>query len=207
MKYAPIAASIAAALAMTSAAPALAQSAGDIRLGVGFGVVAPADDNGSLAGGALDVNVGDDVRPTLTFEYFLRDNLGLEVLAATPFEHDIKLNGAKAGSTKHLPPTISLNYYIPTGGDMTPFVGAGINYTAFFSEKTTGSLDGANLSLDDSFGLALHAGVDFKISDKGALRADVRWIDIDTDVKVNGTKVGTTKIDPIVFGISYIHTF
>lgn len=207
MKYAPIAASLAAALALTAAIPASAQSAGDFTLGFGLGFVSPKDDNGSLAGGALDTDVDDDVRPTITFEYFIRDNLGIEVLAATPFEHDIKLNGVAAGSTKHLPPTITLQYHVPTAGKVTPFFGAGINYTTFFTEKTKGPLAGTNLNLDSSFGLALHAGLDIKISDKGALRTDVRWMDIDTKAKVNGANVGNVHIDPIVFGLSYVHNF
>src|SRR5690606_365004 len=93
------------------ASPALAQQAGDWTFSVGAHVVAPKSGNGSLAGGALDADVGDDWRPTITAEYFLTDRLGVEVLAALPFEHDIELNGVRAGSTKHLPPTVSLQYH------------------------------------------------------------------------------------------------
>ena len=51
------------------------------------------------------------------------------------------------------------------------------------------------------------AGVDFAIADKGALRVDVRWIDIDSDVKLDGTKLGTVKIDPLAYGVSYVFKF
>lgn len=206
MKYATIAATVATAMTLSTAA--LAQSAGDFTVGVGLGMVEPKSDNGSLANGTLDVEVGSNVQPTLTFEYFIMDNLGIEVLAATPFEHDIKINGAgKVGSTRHLPPTISLKYHFQNDSAITPFLGAGINYTRFFTEKTTGVLTGTQLNLSDSFGLALSAGLDYAISDKGALRTEVRWMDIDTDVRVNGAKLGTTKIDPVVVGISYVHNF
>ena len=209
MKNKIIAAVLTSALALGAGA-AMAQSAGDWTLGVGLGVVAPKDGNGTLAGGTIAVDVDDNVQPTFTFEYFVAENIGIEVLAATPFQHDISLNGLKSVRTKHLPPTVSLQYHIPTGGNVTPFVGAGINYTTFFDEKVTGgALNPATdkVSLADSFGLALHAGVDFQISDRGALRADVRWMNIDTDVKLNGTKIGTAEIDPMVFGVSYIHRF
>ncbi len=206
MKHSVLAASF-SALALMAGTTAYAQSAGDWSVGVGLGYVQPADDNGSLAGGTLDADIGDDVQLTLTAEYFIWDNIGLELLAATPFEHDIKLNGVDAGSVRHLPPTLSLQYHFDMGGNVKPFIGAGINFTGFWDEETKGPLAGTSLSIKNSFGLALHAGVDFKVSDHGALRTDVRWIDIDADVKVNGTKVGTVNIDPVVFGVSYVHTF
>ncbi len=197
-----------ALVALTCAAPAFAQSKGDFTLGLGFASVNPKSDNGSLVGGTLPLNVGSNVRPTITFEYFLKDNLGIEVLAATPFKHNINLTGlGDVGSVKHLPPVVSVQYHFPTGGPLTPFVGAGINYTAFFSEKATGALAGSQLRLDDSWGLALHLGVDYKLSEKGSLRADVRWADIDSDVKLNDTKIGTAEIDPLVVGVSYVMNF
>jgi len=45
-----------------------------------------------------------------------------------------------------------------------------VNYTTFFSEDTTGALKDSRLKLQDSWGLAAHAGVDFAIGEKGALR-------------------------------------
>ena len=197
------------ALALGAAAvPAFAQSAGDWTLGVGVHAVDPKSDNGRLAGGTLDVNVDTDVKPTLTFEYFVRDNLGVEVIAAWPFEHDVSIAGlGTVGSTKQLPPTVSLQYHFNSKGKVSPFLGAGVNYTAFFSEDTRGALEGQNLKLDDSWGLAAHAGIDFAVGQRSAIRVDARWIDIDTDVTLDGTKIGTVNIDPIVYGAAYVMKF
>ena len=82
-----------------------------------------------------------------------------------------------------------------------------MNYTTFFSESTGGALAGSKLKLDDSFGLAAHVGLDFNISPKAAIRVDARWADIDTDVKLNGAKLGTVNIDPLVYGASYVVRF
>lgn len=189
------------------ALPAFAQDAGQWTFSVGAHQVNPKSDNGSLAGNTLDVEVGSNVRPTVTAEYFVRDNLGIEVLAALPFQHDIDIKGlGKVGSTKHLPPVVSLQYHFGKG-NVKPFVGAGINYTYFFSESTSGALAGNKLSLDNSWGLAAHAGIDFKVGDKGAIRVDARWIDIDTDVKLNGAGLGTVNIDPLVYGAAYVFNF
>ncbi len=206
---------LALAVAGAFAAPAaMAQSAGDWTLGVGVHNVAPKSNNGSLDATALGLGplppteVGSSVRPTITAEYFIRDNLGIEVLAALPFQHDIDVRGVgKVGSTRHLPPVVSLQYHFANASKVTPFVGVGVNYTTFFSEETSGALAGTKLELDDSWGLAAHVGLDFAIGKRGALRVDARWADIDTDVKVNGVKVGTANIDPLVYGVAYVWRF
>ena len=198
--------SLAVALSL-AAAPAMAQSKGDWTISAGVHQVAPKSDNGTLAGG-LEVDVDSDIKPTITGEYFIADNLGIEVLAALPFKHDININGlGRVGSTKHLPPVVTLQYHFNSQGKVSPFVGAGVNYTTFFSEETTGGLAGADLKLEDSWGLAAHAGLDFKVAENGALRVDVRWIDIDSKVKLNGEKIGTVKIDPLVYGVAYVFKF
>ncbi len=203
-RYAPLA----LALAFGGlAAPAFAQEAGEWTFSVGAHQVNPKSDNGSLVGGALDVEVDSNVRPTITAEYFIRDNLGIEVLASLPFQHDINIDGlGRVGSTKHLPPTVSLQYHFGEG-KVKPFIGAGVNFTKFFSEDTTGALAGADLDLDDSWGLAAHAGIDFKVGEKGAIRIDARWIDIDTDVNLEGADIGTVEIDPLVYGAAYVFKF
>ena len=203
---------LASALAL-AATPAFAQSAGTWTVGIGAHNVAPKSNNGTLTAtplGNLAMDVGNTVRPTITAEYFITDNLGLEVLAALPFQHDIDVVGVgKVGSTKHLPPTVSLQYHFGQG-KVRPFVGIGVNYTTFFSTKTEGPIAGTNLDLSDSWGLAGHIGVDFRISEKGALRVDYRTIDIDTKVKLNGAKLGTrntVNIDPSVYGVAYVFSF
>ena len=197
---------IALAAAIVAPLPALAQSQGDWTLGFGIHSVSPQGGNSTTTPGLL--NVDDNARPTFTFEYFVADRIGIEVLAALPFEHDINLVGTgKVAKTKHLPPTISLQYHFVNDSNITPFLGVGLNYTHFFDDKGVGVLAGTSVDLDDSWGLAAHAGVDFKVSDRGSLRADVRYIDIETDVKVGGAPVGKVKIDPFVFGLAYVHRF
>ncbi|MDO5504956.1 MAG: OmpW family outer membrane protein [Pseudoxanthomonas suwonensis] len=206
-KLAPLALALVAVLA---APAALAQSAGSWSVGLGAHNVDPKSDNGSLdtALGVVKLDVGANVRPTITAEYFVADNLGVEVIAALPFQHDIDVVGVgTVGSTKHLPPTVSLNYHFGApDATVKPYVGAGVNYTWFFSEKTEGVLNGVDLSLKNSWGLAAQAGIDFAIGN-GALRLNVRHIDIDTDVSLNGTKVGTASIDPLVYGVHYMMKF
>ena len=198
---------LAASLAAV-ALPAAAQSAGDWTIGIGVHQVDPKSDNGVLANGTLPLSINSDAKPSLTFEYFVRENLGVEVLAAWPFQHDISVKGVgRVGSTKHLPPTFSLQYHFNDKGVVSPLVGVGLNYTTFFSEDTKGALAGTDLKLDDSWGLAAHVGMDIKVSERGAVRVDARWIDIDSDVEVDGAKLGTANIDPLVYGVAYVLKF
>lgn len=196
----PLAVALAAAVALALPRTTAAHEPGDVIVRLGGHNVAPDSDNGRLADGALKVDIDDSFRPSIMVEYMIGRNLGLEVLAALPFEHDIELNGAHAGKTRHLPPTVSLQWHFNPTGKFQPYLGAGLNYTLFFSEKAAGPIAGTDLKLDDSWGLALHAGFDVMRTDKWLWGFDVRWIDIDTDVSVNGAGVGTATIDPIVYG-------
>ena len=189
------------------AGPALAQSAGEWTVGIGAASVQPKGDNGRLAG-TYDTEVGNDVRPSLTLEYFVRDNVGVELLAATPFEHEVKFDGVgKVGTVKHLPPVVSLQYHFDATPQLKPFVGVGVNFTGFYDAESRGDLAGSDLRVKNSWGLAAHLGADYWINDRSAVRADVRWIDIDADVTLNGADIGQVEVDPVVAGVSYVMKF
>lgn len=199
-------AAIAAGLSMT---PAMAETAGTWTVGVGAGYVDPDSDNGTLLNGALKTEVDSDVRPIITGEYFVADNVGIELLAALPFHHDIDLKGAGysviKAKTQLLPPTLSLQYHFDNvHANVKPFIGVGANYTTFFKERI---YNGGDLDIDDSWGVAGHAGVDFKINATDAVRIDARYIDLEPDVNLNGDKIGTAEINPWVYGISYVQRF
>lgn len=183
--------------------PSLWAADGNWRFTVGAHNVDPKSDNGSLAAGALDVDVGSSWRPTITGEYLFNDNLGLEVLAALPFKHDVKLNGVDAGDVTHLPPTVSLQYHFNAGEKVSPYLGLGLNFTWIYDENSDGPIDGTDLSLSNSFGLAAHAGIDFAMQNDWFFGVDARWMDIDADVSVDGTDVGTVNIDPLVYGFYF----
>jgi outer membrane protein len=171
----------------------------------GAHVVDPKSDNGQLAG--MKASIGSDTQPTISAEYFFTPSLSAEVLAALPFKHTIRLDGQKVATTKQLPPTIGINYHFMPDAKISPFVGAGVNYTRFFNTRGTGVLDGASVKIDNSWGPAAHAGVDVQLAPRWLFTADIRWIGISGDVHVNGTKVGTAKVDPWVYGVSVGYRF
>ncbi|MGM0702553.1 MAG: OmpW/AlkL family protein [Pseudomonadota bacterium] len=213
-----LATGLVAAAAATASTQALAYGEGDFFTRVGAAHVSPKSDNGDLdlpeLGLGLPVlgtDVDDDTNLGFTLGYRFHDKLGVELLAALPFKHDINVgDGGATGSTKHLPPTVTLQYY-PLGGTdarVQPYAGIGLNYTKFFDEKATVHALGdaeVDLDLDSSWGAAGQVGLDVLINDNWAVNAAAWYIDIDTDASIEGVDVGTVNIDPWVFmaGFSY----
>ncbi len=188
-----------------------AHSEGDFILRVGAASVVPNDSSDKILGSQYELEVNSDTQLGLTFGYMFTDNISLEVLAATPFSHDIStdLVGKDIGSTKHLPPTVMVQYYFgDSQNKFRPYVGAGLNYTIFFDEGFNSTGKGAGLSdlkLDDSFGLAANVGVDYMINDKWFLNASAWYANIETEAtyKAGGAKQKTdVEINPWVFMIS-----
>ncbi len=191
-----------------SAVEAAGHKEGDFILRVGAAHISPNDDSADLL--VPNGKVGVDSATGLGFSgtWMLSDNWGFEVLAALPFKHDIvgegALSGVPIGSTKHLPPTFSFQYYPDVQSDsFIPYFGVGVNYTKFFSEEvssavrtTLGSND-VELELDDSFGIAAQMGADWKVGDDLYFNTALWYMQIETEaaVRVNGAVATTVDVD------------
>lgn len=183
-----------------SAPTAVLAQAGSWTIKAGAHAVDPKSDNGRLAN-AFDVTINRNWRPSFSAEYFITDHFGIEVLAALPFEHRVRLNGVEAAELKHLPPTVSLQYHFAPRGQVNPYLGFGVNHTRFFSIRETGPIAGTDLKLASSWGWAVHAGLDFEVSDRWLAGVDLRRIDIDTKARLDGASIGTVNVDPTVYGV------
>ncbi len=208
MKLQSLVLATAAALTMTTA---FAVPAGTWSVAAGAHYVDPKSNNGTLDNG-LSVDVDGDVRPTISGEYFIANNVGVELLAAIPFHHDITLKTGDTtidAETQHLPPTLSVQYHFD-GYDLPmnvkPFVGVGVNYTTFFKERIYLG-NGNDLELDDSVGVAGHVGLDIPFAPTEAFRIDARYMDIKTDASLNGTDIGEVDISPWVYGVAFVKQF
>lgn len=224
---------IASALALSVASPlAFAHKEGDLIVRAGAAKVSPQTDSDEITvnGGGIGgkATVQDNTQLGLTVSYMLTDNIGVELLASSPFKHRVGLKGSPAGiaalngdfaDVKHLPPTVSLQYYLmPADSAWQPYVGAGLNYTTFFKEKLTDERKAqgfSDLEMKDSWGLALQVGSDFKITDRLILNLAAWHIDLDTEATarltnaalgLNNAKVKVdVEIDPWVYmvGLGY----
>jgi outer membrane protein len=201
-------------IALALAAPvAQAHKAGDIIMRAGAITTAPNEDSGDIKLDGTKVSgtkatLDSDTQLGLTFAYMLTDHVGLELLAATPFQHTVGVKGlgagldGKLGDIKQLPPTLSLQYYpMEPSSKFQPYAGIGLNYTMFFDEDLSSNRKAqgfSNLKLKDSFGLAGQLGMDYMITDHFLVNAAVWYVDIDTKATIDGPSalgVGKTKVD------------
>lgn len=227
---------LAIALLSSLSTVTLANQAGDILIRGGLTSVNPESNKAAvLLGGSnatsASLSVDDNAQLGLNFVYFFDSNWAVELLAATPFTHDVALNdptaalggalgvpagldGAKLAEVTQLPPTLSALYYFDTGTAFKPYVGVGINYTIFFDEEFESapkSLGLSNLELDGSFGYSVQVGADYDLGDNWSVNVSARYIDISTDATfdVAGDSIGAANIDinPMVYSIMLGYTF
>lgn len=209
--------------------------AGDIVVRGGLTMVDPNSDKAgvyveALGGNTpLSIAVDDNTQLGLNVVYFYDRNWAVEVLAATPFTHDVTIydpqgvseeifgtnvDGVTLGEVTHLPPTVSALYYFDNASNFKPYIGLGVNYTIFFDEKfkdTPKSLGFNDLDLDGSFGLSAQVGADYQLNNKWQVNASVRYIDINTEANfkigdsINGS--ADIEVDPMVFSVMLGYKF
>lgn len=192
-------------LAMT-AGEAFAQEAGPWLVRARIEHLAPANRSDPIGGaGASDrLSVSDKTIPELDISYFLTPNVALELVLTYPQKHTVRLDGADIGSFKHIPPTLLLQYHFLPGAQFDPYLGAGINYTNISSVKLLG---GAGSLEHSSVGLALQAGVDYRIDRNWSINFDVKKVQIGSDVFIAGAKASAVKVDPLMIGVGLGYRF
>lgn len=192
-----------------------AHEAGEFFIRAGSATVRPTEGADGTLGHLGGFNVSNDTQLGLTFTYMATENIGVELLAATPFRHKVgtQLTGDIA-TVHHLPPTLMAQWYFgDSSSKLRPYVGVGVNYTTFFNTdvnkkgKETGVSD---LSLKDSWGAAGQVGMDYLINRDWLINMSVWYMDIDTtaDYKLGGVKQhDDIRLDPWVFMFSAGYRF
>lgn len=151
----------------------------------------------------LDLSVNNKTFPEVDITYFWTPNLATELILTYPQKHDLKSNGTKIGTLKHLPPTLTMQYHFTNVQGFRPYLGAGVNYTRFSNVDFDPAVETAlHPSIDkNSWGMALNAGFDVPMGGGWLFNVDVKKVQIRTDVSSSGTKVGTFKVDPMLYSI------
>jgi len=208
-----IAVAVLAVMSMSGVAEA--HQAGDFFMRAGTATVRPNASSDSVLGMG-EFSVSNNTQLGLTFDYMVTDNFGIELLAATPFRHKVGLGPTGTLATvRQLPPTLMAQWYFgDANSKLRPYVGAGINYTAFFdsSFNDTGKDAGlTNLSVKNTWGAAGQVGLDYMIDRNWLLNMSVWYINIDSKVRFDAGEAGhqsiDTKINPWVFMFSAGYTF
>ena len=214
MRTIGIAVSAAFAAALAFAAPAQANIFENLQIKVGVSGVLPDESADTSIGG--DVDISDEWVPSLQVEYFFTDNISAELLCCVATHDVIAVNtiagDVDLGEVTHFPPTVTLKYRWTSFGAVEPYVGGGVNYTAFIDDETPPSPPGPvnGIDYDQSVGPALQVGFDYRFNDHWSLNIDARRLWINTDVSIDtdlGPVSADVDIDPWVISTAIGYRF
>ena len=201
------------ALLMITGISAFAQQKNEwnIRLR-GIGVIPQESATISVIGG--DINLSNAYVPELDFTYFFANNFSAELILGTA-RHNVKTVGSNLtaiggaasanvdlGKVWLLPPTLTLQYHLPTKCAIKPYLGAGINYTIFYGVNKGPVVQGVDYKNTASF--AAQAGVDVNISKNVFLNIDLKKLMLSTTATVdasNLTPAGSPGLAPVLRNI------
>ena len=220
-------------MALLSAfAPMVAQAeAGDIVVRLRAAYVNPdeksrlAETVNALVPGAMtagaNLAVGNNTIPELDISYYITKNIAAELILAAGTRHNVSIVGdanagignQNLGRVNLLPPTLTAQWHFNPDQTIDPYVGAGFNYTNSLDNKLafvsgTAGYNGDEIKIDRSmFGLVAQAGVDINLGSGWLINADVKYVDVNTDVKMRANssaawvKIDKLDINPWIFGV------
>lgn len=174
-----------------------------------------------------DVQISTAYIPELDFSYFFSKHIAAELILGTS-KHTVRTTGSNLsaiggassasvdlGHVWLLPPTLTLQYHLPTSVGLKPYIGAGVNYTIFYNRNSGPVVK--NISYENKFGFATQLGLDYDLGKKLFLNIDVKKIFLCTDATVDASNLtpaehpelqstlagigAKTTINPWVFGI------
>ncbi|WP_316820247.1 OmpW/AlkL family protein [Pedobacter gandavensis] len=157
-----------------------------------------------------EAKISNSFIPELDFTYFFNKNFAAELILGTTRHQvqtlgsDLSAIGASSsadvdlGKVWLLPPTLTLQYHYPVG-KFNPYLGAGINYTIFYSADQGPTVK--DIKYKDKFAFAAQAGFDYDISDKFFVNVDLKKIFLSTTATVdasNLTPAGSPQLAPVL---------
>ena len=202
-------------LAQIAVIPALAdengKTAGDFLIRL-RGIAVIPDERSTVTPIGGSVNATATVMPEVDFTYFVTDNVAVELIAAVT-KHSVAANSTTLGdvdlgSAWLLPPTLTLQYHFMPGKKLSPYAGAGVNYTQVISKSIPAAGPVTSISYGDSFGAALQVGADYDLGNRWFINIDLKKIWIKSNVSINGGAItAKAHLDPWVVGAGVGYRF
>lgn len=182
----------------------------------GVAVLPDESANIGIIGG--DAEISNTVIPELDFTYFFTKNIAAELILGTS-KHDVNTKRSDIsavggptsaevdlGSVWLLPPTLTVQYHFYPVKNLKPYVGAGLNYTIFYSVDEGNTVK--DVKYDNALGYAFQLGFDYMVTDKFFVNVDVKKIFLSTDVTVDASNLAAglsipadVDINPLLVGI------
>lgn len=177
----------------------------------------------------VSLKVEDKYTAFFSLAYAVTPNVEVELAMGYPPTHAVTaklapflpanvqpLNGQTVAKVRQLAPTLFANYaFGAANATWRPYVGLGVNYTNFDKRDTEPAgvlLNGGptRLKLDDSWGLAAQAGVDFRVNERWSIHTSIATARVKTHL-VATTAGQAREIDirfhPVVLTVSAGYRF
>ena len=155
---------------------------------------------------AIEVDISTTFAPELGFAYFFSRKMSAELMVNTS-THDVEVEGgSNLGSITLISPTLSLLHHLYIDEKWKPYIGAGLNYTAYTNEDAG---DLTSIEYKNELGYVIQAGLDYRINDKWFINLDFRKIYLKTEVTGdnNTDQTAEVNVDPIIFGFGIGRNF
>ncbi|STZ07845.1 outer membrane protein W [Moraxella caprae] len=198
-------------LLATSVIALSATASANLTFKAGLGYLNPTAEK-DIAAGLPNAKVSSEMAVLPSFDYRFANSLfSAELLLASPFEHTVSVgaNDANRGDVakfKHLPPTLTFKYNTPEYNGFGANIGIGATVLVPYEEELLGS--NAKLEADTVVAPAAQIGVTYsKPSSPWGVFADVRYVDLKTDLEVDGVKIGELEVNPVVYALGVSHKF
>ncbi|BGE86391.1 OmpW family protein [Methylosinus sp. 3S-1] len=200
------------------------------RLGLVLPSVGLSAGAGSVVPGAT-TSISWSVVPELDVSYYLTKNIAIEAICCISRQHvqgTGTLYGASLARTWVFPPSLILQYHFTNFGAFQPYVGVGVNYTAYFSEAgnnlwwlntpSAGVLPATftSLSITPSWGVVGQVGFDYMFTENFGFNVDLKRILMEPNahgvINVPGTAIyvpidAKVNIDPWIASVGLTFRF
>jgi outer membrane protein len=153
--------------------------------------------------------------PELDIAYYITKNIAIEAICCLS-KHRITgtgfLAGHDIGSTWVFPPTVLLQYHFTNFGAFQPYVGVGVNFTAYpwskggntytpFYAPGLNAIVGyntvSNLSISSSWGVAGQVGFDYMLNQNWGINVDLKRIMMQPTAYANVYNTALNAVIPV----------
>ena len=198
-------------LLATSVLALSAAASADLTFKAGLGYLDPTAKK-DIAPNIPKAKVSSEMAVLPSFDYRCANSpFSAELLLASPFEHTVSIisdNNKRAdiAKFKQLPPTLTVKYNTPAVNGFGANIGIGATVLVPYKEKFMGSND--KLEADTVVAPTAQIGATYsKPSSPWGVFADVRYVDLKTDLKRDGEKIGKLEVNPVVYALGVSHRF
>jgi outer membrane protein len=130
----------------------------------------------------------------LNAEYFITDHVAGALDVTAPRTHSFDNASARLQSS-----VVRLNYHFLPESTWDPYLGAGVNVTAFYAANGVTGLDHVTI------GPTVEAGLDVRLDPHWLMTAAVSWAQVQP--AASGLQRHDIRLDPVQFGVGFGYRF